>query len=75
MRRYELADDQWSKIANLFPSNVGKRGGQWLDHHMIMNGMYWVLCSGAPWRDLTERYGKRQTVYDQFRDYRTSGFF
>ncbi len=75
MRRYELADDEWSKIADLFPSNEGKRGGQWLDHRMIMNGMLWILCSGAPWRDLPERYGKWQTVYDRFRDYRISGFF
>jgi len=75
MRRYELANDQWSKIADLFPCNEGKRGGQWLDHRMIMNGMLWVLCSGAPWRDLPERYGKWQTVYDRFRDYRISGFF
>jgi transposase len=39
MRRYELADDQWWRIADLFPSNEGKRGGQWLDHRLIMNGM------------------------------------
>lgn len=75
MRRYELADEQWAKIADLFPSSEGKRGGQWLDHRMIMNGMFWVLCSGAPWRDLPERYGKWKTVYDRFRDYRISGFF
>jgi transposase len=74
MRRYELTDEQWSKIADLFPSNEGKRGGQWLDHRMIMNGLFWVLCSGAPWRDLPERYGSWNTVYDRFRDYRMNGF-
>jgi transposase len=39
MRRYELEDHQWQQIADLFPSSEGKRGGQWLDHRMIMNGM------------------------------------
>ncbi len=31
-----------------------------------MNGMFWVLCSGAPWRDLPERYGSWKTVYNRF---------
>ncbi len=75
MRRYEIADKQWTKIADLFPSSKGKRGGQWRDHREMMNGMFWVLCSGAPWRDLPERYGSWQTVYDRFRRYRISGFF
>ncbi len=34
MRRYESADEQWAKTADLFPSNEGKRGGQWLDHRV-----------------------------------------
>jgi transposase len=75
MRRYELEDYQWAKIAGLFPDSKGKRGGQWQDHRTILNGMLWVLCSGAPWRDLPERYGKWKTVYDRFRRYRIEGFF
>jgi transposase len=34
-----------------------------------------VLCSGAPWQDLPERYGKWKTVYERFRRYRIEGFF
>jgi transposase len=37
--------------------------------------MFWVLCSGAPWRDLPERYGKWKTVYERLRRYRMEGFF
>ena len=37
--------------------------------------MLWVLCSGAPWRDLPERYGKWKTVYERLRRYRKEGFF
>src|SRR5687767_11935915 len=58
MRRYELEDIQWEQIADLFPSSEGKSGGQWHDHRGVVNGMLWGLCSGAPWRDLPERYDK-----------------
>lgn len=75
MRRYELSDEQWDKIADLFPTSKHKRGGQWKDHRQVLNGMFWVLCSGAPWRDLPERYGSWQTVYERFRRYRIEGFF
>lgn len=75
MRRYELSDEQWERIADLFPSNEGKRGAPWQDHRKMLNGMFWILCSGAPWRDLPERYGKWKTVYDRFRRYRMEGMF
>src|SRR3954468_8232628 len=39
------------------------------------NGIFWVLATGAPWRDLPERFGPWQTVYDHFRTWRKSGVF
>lgn len=75
MRRYELTDEQWEKIEDLFPSNEGGRGAPWNDHRQTLNGMFWILCSGAPWRDLPERYGKWKSVYDRFRRYRIEGMF
>lgn len=75
MRRYELNDEQWEKISGLFPDSEGQRGGQWKDHRTVLNGMFWLLCSGAPWRDLPERYGNWKTVYDRFRRYRIEGAF
>lgn len=74
MRRYELTDEQWEKIQDLFPDNEG-RGAPWNDHRKTLNGMFWILCSGAPWRDLPERYGKWKSVYDRFRRYRIEGMF
>lgn len=72
MHRYELADEQWSRISHHFPPN-GRRGGQWRDHRTVVNGVLWVLCSGAPWRDLPGRYGPWQTVYDRLRRWRLDG--
>ena len=40
---------------------------------MLINGMFWVLCSGAPWRDLPERYGPWKAVYNRFNRWSKSG--
>jgi len=41
----------------------------------MLNGIMWILCTGAPWRDLPERFGPWQTVYDHFRNWRRGGVF
>jgi len=73
MARYELTDEQWSMLAGLFPRQG--RGGRWLDHRTMLNGMLWILRSGAPWRDLPERYGKWQSVNHRFNRWRRDGTF
>ncbi len=45
------------------------------DRRILLNGIFWILCTGAPWRDLPERFGPWQTVYDHFRKRRKSGVF
>jgi transposase len=72
MHRYELTDEQWARIADYFPAN-GRRGGQWKDHRRIVNGILWILCSGAAWRDLPERYGAFQTVHRRHLRWRRDG--
>jgi transposase len=69
--RYDVSDAHWNLIAGLFPRQG--RGGQWKCHRTVLNGMLWVLRSGAPWRDLPGRYGKVKTVYDRFNRYRRDG--
>jgi transposase len=72
MHRYELTDEQWALIQSFFPSN-GRPGGQWLEHRSIVNGIFWILSSGAPWRDLPERYGFYQTVHRRLLRWRADG--
>jgi transposase len=72
MHRYELTDEQWSRIADYFPAN-GRRGGQWKDHRRVVNGILWVLCSGAAWRDLPGRYGPFQTAHRRHLRWRRDG--
>jgi len=72
MRRYELSDQQWEAIRPLLPSRNSK-GRPARDDRQLLNGMFWVLWAGTPWRDMPERYGPWQTVYDRFRKWRDSG--
>lgn len=72
-RRYELTDDGWERIAPLLP--VQARGGKWADHRTVLNGMFWVLNSGAQWRDMPERYGKWETIYGRYRRWTREGLF
>jgi transposase len=39
----------------------------------MLNAMMWILSSGAPWRDLPERYGPWQTAYERFQRWRSQG--
>lgn len=72
-RRYELTDDGWERIAPLLPAQG--RGGKWADHRAVLNGMFWVLNSGAQWRDMPERYGEWETVYGRYRRWTREGLF
>lgn len=74
MRRDELSEEQWQLVQDLLPEN-GKRGGQWKDHRQILSGIFWILRTGAPWRDLPERYGPWHTVYDRFQRWQEEGLF
>jgi transposase len=54
--RGELTDRAWAQLAPLLPRNQ-RRGGRWRDHRTVINGILWKLRTGAPWRDLPNRYG------------------
>ncbi len=71
MRRYELSDDQWAAVAPLLPAATTGRPRR--DDRTMLDGAFWKLCSGASWRDVPERYGPWQTVYDRFARYRDDG--
>lgn len=71
-RRYELEDEDWERIRDLVepPRHTGRPKR---DDRQLLNGMFWVLRSGAPWRDMPERYGPWQTVYHRFNLWRRDG--
>ena len=65
IKRYELSEAQWSRIASLVPGKVDDPGRTGTDT-ACSNGCLWVLRSGAHWCDLPERYGKWKTVHRRF---------
>jgi transposase len=72
-RRHELSDPEWAEVACFFPPRPPKRGGRWKDDRTLLNGVFWRLRTGAPWRDVPERYGPWQTVYHRFNSMRKAG--
>ena len=64
VRRVELTDEAWARVEPLLPEG-GWRGGRWREHRMVTNGILWKLRTGAPWRDLPERYGAWQTSHSK----------
>jgi transposase len=71
---YQLSDDQWAQLEGLLPTN-GRRGGQWKDHRLMIDGILWALSDGGRWRNLPERYGPWQSVYDRFRRWTRRGLW
>jgi putative transposase len=73
IKRYELSEAQWSRIAPLLPGKVGDPGRSGSDNRLFVNGVLWVLRSGAHWRDLPERYGKHKTLHKRFSRWAKAG--
>lgn len=73
MNRGDLTNEQWEQLAPLLPPQKPHTGRPALDHRQVMNGILWVLRTGAPWRDMPERYGKWTTVYSRFQRWRKNG--
>ena len=70
MSRYDMTEFEWRVIKPLLPN---KRDMPRVDDRRVLNGIFWVLRSGAPWRDLPERYGPRTTCYNRFVRWRKAG--
>ena len=73
MARTDLTDEEYERLAPWLPSSEGKRGGQYKDHRVVLHGILWVLRTGAPWRDLPERYGPWKTCHDRLLRWRRQG--
>lgn len=66
--RHDLTNDQWTRLAPLFPSHQPAGGGKPnSDHRTVLNGIRWRLRTGPPWRDVPERDGKWATLDSRFR--------
>ena len=75
MKRHELTDEQWELVKALLPQRTAQTGRKPREPRQMLNGILWVLRTGAPWRDLPERFGPWKTVYHYFCCWRDDGTF
>ena len=73
MSRHRLTDEQWELIADLFPAPA-KTGRPPTDRRQAVDGILWILRTGAPWRDLPEDdFGPWETIYGLFNGWNANG--
>ena len=75
MIRHGLADDQWELISSLIPQSTAATGRPPKDPRVMLEGIFWILATGSPWRDLPECFGPFQTVHRYFSNWRSAGVF
>jgi transposase len=74
-RRHELTDEQWERLEPLLPPQKPHTGRPSKDHRTVINGILWIMRTGAPWEDLPERYGSYKTVSSRFYRWREAGIW
>jgi transposase len=72
VKRYELNEAQWLRIEAMLPGKASDPG-RTADNRLFVNGVLWVLRSGAHWHDLPERYGKWKSVHTRFSRWARAG--
>ena len=65
-RRHEISDEQWDRIEHLLPGKIGDPGRSGENNRLFVNAVIWIARTGAPWRDLPERFGKWNSVFRRF---------
>jgi transposase len=73
--RTVLTESQWQRIAPLLPGKKGDPGRSGDDNRRSLEGILWIVRTGAPWRDLPEDFGKWFTVWKRFRRWALNGVF
>ena len=74
LSRPGISDEEYALLEPLLPEErPAKPGRPYLPHRVIVDGIFWSLRTGAPWRDLPEEYGPWETVYGRFRLWRKNG--
>ena len=66
MRRHEIKDEDWERIKGMLPGQPGDPGVTAKDNRLFINAVLWIAKTGAPWRDLPERFGPWGSVWKRF---------
>ncbi len=66
MRRHEIKDEDWERIKDMLPGQPGDPGVTAKDNRLFIDAVLWIAKTGAPWRDLPERFGPWGSVWKRF---------
>src|SRR5262249_22285772 len=66
LARHAISDADWERIKDLLPGREGQTGWIAADNRRFIDAVLWIAKTGAPWRDLPERFGKSNTVWKRF---------
>ena len=71
--RTVLSDEAWAWLEPLLPDRTPRRGGRWRDHRQVIEAVAWKYRTGSPWREVPERFGPWQTVYERHQRWSADG--
>lgn len=75
LRRHAITDDQWDRIKDLLPGRPGCRGRRARDNRLFVDAVLWIGKTGAPWRDLPERFGDWNSAFRRFSRWAQKGLW
>jgi transposase len=73
--RHDISEEFWEKIKERLPGRRGQWGGVATDNRKFINGVFWVLRTGSPWRDLPPDYGGWKNTHRRFCRWRDKGIW
>lgn len=66
LHRHAISDADWERIEHLLPGRPGQPGWAAADNRLFIDAVLWIAKTGAPWRDLPERFGKWNSAWRRF---------
>jgi transposase len=73
MAKEMVSDSTWAVLEPLLPDRMPRRGGRWRDHRQVIEGIAFKYRVGVPWRDVPERFGPWQTLYERLSRWAADG--
>lgn len=75
LARNLISDDEWAFFEGFIRGVRHPNGRKPADHRLVLDGIFWIARTGAPWRDLPQEFGKWSSVYRQFRRWTLAGLW
>ena len=74
-RRHDISDELWDLLSDHLPGGKGKVGRRAADNRTFVNAVFWIVRTGAPWRDLPPDYGDWKNTHRRFSRWRDRGLW